>query len=345
MHDLQAIIDGLPGIYLIVAADAEYTMVASSDERLRVTMTRREDVIGKPLFEVFSDHEPEKPSSGAATLRRSLEDVIATGQTQRLSQVRYAIRRPEASGGGFEERFWNVINAPVKDDRGRVRYVIHRVEDVTAHLHAQELARAQLQESDERLNAALLVSGTGTFYWQLASQRIDMDAAMLRLVGMEGFREIHLSDLLERMHHDDRERLVLLGERCARSGDDFEMHFRVLLGQGERWLFGRAMNVRDQAGRPSYLVGACIDVTEHKRTELALQRLNDTLESRVDEAIAARAAAESALHQAQKMEAVGQLTSGLAHDFNNLLGGIVGSLGLLERRLDQGRHDDLRRHL
>jgi len=84
MHDLQAIIDGLPGIYLIVAADAEYTMVASSDERLRVTMTRREDVIGKPLFEVFSDHEPEKPSSGAATLRRSLEDVIATGQTQRL---------------------------------------------------------------------------------------------------------------------------------------------------------------------------------------------------------------------------------------------------------------------
>ncbi|HBZ98626.1 MAG TPA: hybrid sensor histidine kinase/response regulator, partial [Pseudomonas sp.] len=175
MHDLQAIIDGLPGIYLIVAADAEYTMVASSDERLRVTMTRREDVIGKPLFEVFSDHEPEKPSSGAATLRRSLEDVITTGQTQRLSQVRYAIRRPEASGGGFEERFWNVINAPVKDDRGRVRYVIHRVEDVTAHLHAQELARAQLQESDERLNAALLVSGTGTFYWQLASQRIDMD--------------------------------------------------------------------------------------------------------------------------------------------------------------------------
>jgi len=269
MHDLQAIIDGLPGIYLIVAADAEYTMVASSDERLRVTMTRREDVIGKPLFEVFSDHEPEKPSSGAATLRRSLEDVIATGQTQRLSQVRYAIRRPEASGGGFEERFWNVINAPVKDDRGRVRYVIHRVEDVTAHLHAQELARAQLQESDERLNAALLVSGTGTFYWQLASQRIDMDTAMLRLVGMEGFGEIHLSDQLLRMHHDDRERLVLLGERCARSGDDFEMHFRVLLGQGERWLLGRAMNVRDQAGRPSYLVGACIDVTEHKRTELA----------------------------------------------------------------------------
>jgi len=215
MHDLQAIIDGLPGIYLIVAADADYTMVACSDERLRITMTRREDVIDKPLFEVFSDQQPDNPNSGAATLRRSLQQVIATGQTQRLTQVRYAIRRPDSSGGGLEERFWNVVNAPVKDAEGQVRYIIHRVEEVTAQRHARELARAQLQESDERLNAALLVSGTGTFYWQLASQRIDMDTAMLRLMGMEGFGEIYLSDLLERVHHQDRERMVLLGERTA----------------------------------------------------------------------------------------------------------------------------------
>ena len=74
------------------------------------------------------------------------------------------------------------------------------------------------------------------------------------------------------------------------------------------------------------------DVTERKQSEIALRELNETLERRVSEAVAERAAAMAQLHEAQKLETIGQLTGGVAHDINNLLTPIMGALDLVNRR-------------
>ena len=74
------------------------------------------------------------------------------------------------------------------------------------------------------------------------------------------------------------------------------------------------------------------DVTERKQSEIALRELNETLERRVSEAVAERASAMAQLHEAQKLETIGQLTGGVAHDINNLLTPIMGALDLVSRR-------------
>ena len=146
--DFRLLFESVPGLFLVLLPDL--TIVTASDAYLQATLTRREQVVGRHLFEVFPDNPDDSAADGVANLRRSLDRVLAQRIPDAMAVQKYDVARPD--GSGFEERYWSPSNFPVCDAAGNVRYIVHRVEDVTGYVQIKK----EQQELQAQITAAEL---------------------------------------------------------------------------------------------------------------------------------------------------------------------------------------------
>jgi signal transduction histidine kinase len=160
--DHRTLFEHAPALLLVLAPDAPtFTILDATSAYLRATLTERDAIVGRGLFEVFPDNPDDPGATGTSNLRASLERVIATRAPDTMAVQKYDIRRPAEDGGGFEERFWSPLNTPVVTPSGDVAFIIHRVSDVTELMQARGLGERQraalemeLVEQSRHLDAA-----------------------------------------------------------------------------------------------------------------------------------------------------------------------------------------------
>jgi PAS domain S-box-containing protein len=124
--DLKPIFETLPGLYLVL--DTDFVIKAVSNAYLHATITKRESILGRGLFEVFPDNPDDSDADGVFNLRASLNYVLKYGQPHKMAVQKYDIRRTD---GSFEERYWSPLNTPVFNEQNQITSIIHSVVDVT----------------------------------------------------------------------------------------------------------------------------------------------------------------------------------------------------------------------
>ena len=223
-------------------------------------------------------------------------------------------------------RWWDVIVTAISGPDGAPEKLLSVSRDVTA----TKLAEVGLQELNETLEAQVAErTADRDRMWRLSTDimlvaRMDgtitaTNPAWRTLLGWSD-KDLLGNSFFGLIHPDDHAATLAETMRLREGAttNRFENRYRAHDGS-YRWISWIA--VPDEG--LIHAVGR--DVSAEKAAAEELDR------------------AQEALRQAQKMEAVGQLTGGLAHDFNNLLTGIMGNLELLQLRIARGRLDDVDR--
>ncbi|KQQ45263.1 histidine kinase [Duganella sp. Leaf126] len=250
--------------------------------------------------------------------------AMATGLGFSHNYVELLIERH----GQRERTFWNFSGTPIVGEDGTVAGLLNQGQEITEQVRKERethhLQANLVRAVDERTRDRNRL-------WELSADIMlrcafnglinTVNPAWQDVLGLDE-RELVGTNLIDHIHPDDVARTADAARLLAQGGTlrRFDNRYRHRNGS-YRWI---SWSIRPDA-ESIYAVGR--DVTAEKEQAEALR------------------AAEDALRQAQKMEAVGQLTGGLAHDFNNLLAGIQGSLDLIAQRVSQGRYGDIQRYV
>ncbi|WP_162806186.1 PAS domain S-box protein [Sphingosinicella terrae] len=302
--------------YAVITLDPDRRVTGWSPGAARAFGYERAEIVGAlgDLLFTEADRAAGEPARETAT-------ALAQG---RAPDIRWH-RRKDGS-----RVFVNGVTHPLRSGEGRHIGFFKIARDETERLRIDEA----LRETEERYRLAARATNDVVWDWDLETGEVAWNDALRTRFGYAADAVGGSADWWKaNIHPEDRDRVVdAIHATAEGAGDHWSAEYRFRRADGSyAHVLDRGAVLRSDGGNAHRMVGAMHDLTERKRAEAELRRLNETLEQRVLDEVASRLKTEEALRQSQKMEAIGQLTGGVAHDFNNLLTVIRGSADLLRR--------------
>lgn len=280
----RTLFEASPGANLVL--DPALEIVAVSDAYLSATMTQRDQILGRRLFDVFPDNPDDPAATGMTHLKASLDRVRMNHVADVMADQKYDIRQPS---GQFEIRYWSPTNSPVLDDNGELQFIIHHVDDITARIAMQAtLSRrqAELEDRQQLIDAVFQASPDGIKVVNPDLIITESSRAVGEILGAAA-ETLRGRDSLDAVHANDRDAF----SKAARGlfdDNDRVMHIRyqALHANGHSVpIEARGRVIRDGEGRPICAVIIERDITENVANEATMAANLATIQGILDSAV------------------------------------------------------------
>ncbi len=198
-NDYRLIFESLPGLYLILFPDLR--IAAVSDSYLKATNTKRDEILGRGIFDVFPDNPSDPNADGVGNLYTSLSFVLKEKIPNTMAVQKYDVRRPESEGGGFEEKYWSPMNSPILNEKREVIFIVHRVEEVTEFVQLKNKGKEQNKITEELKNLTVSME---TEIYQRAQEIQKNNKELIRLNEELTQREREIQEVYQRLFNMDQ---------------------------------------------------------------------------------------------------------------------------------------------